>query len=217
MLAYAFLGKKRTLIRHNELDIKITQNLWPTLRGLRNPELSGELKKRVCARAAGLYFLCRKYMPEVVVETGVKYGRSSSFILQALEDNGKGRLYSIDLPNAEYSGKDEVHSDELESGLSTGFLVSHRLGSNWDLRIGDAKSELPSLLDSVGMIDFFYHDSMHTYEHMTFEMNLAWSHLRKGGVLTVDDPDWNDAFRDFAAKVERPLDMLRGVGIIEKL
>lgn len=155
-------------------------------------------------------------MPEVVVETGVKYGRSSSFILQALEDNGKGKLYSIDLPNVKYVSKGEVHSDELESGLSTGFLVPERLRKNWDLRLGDARLELPSLLNSVGLIDFFYHDSIHTYEHMSFEMNLAWAHLRKGGLLIVDDPDWNDALKDFSAKVGQQPGLFRGVGIVEK-
>ena len=50
-----------------------------------------------------LYFLVRELKPEKIIETGVHRGVSSLFILQALEDNGKGELYSIDLPLAEYN------------------------------------------------------------------------------------------------------------------
>ena len=49
-----------------------------------------------------LYFLIRELKPEKIIETGVHRGVSSLFILQALEDNEKGELYSIDLPLAEY-------------------------------------------------------------------------------------------------------------------
>ena len=43
-----------------------------------------------------LYHLCRILKPKNVIETGVAYGISSSYILQALEDNKFGKLYSID-------------------------------------------------------------------------------------------------------------------------
>jgi predicted O-methyltransferase YrrM len=39
----------------------------------------------------------RKIKPKIVVETGVSFGITSSFILQAMEENGFGTLYSIDL------------------------------------------------------------------------------------------------------------------------
>jgi len=44
-----------------------------------------------------LYAMVRALKPEVVVETGVANGVSSSFILKALDRNSRGRLYSIDL------------------------------------------------------------------------------------------------------------------------
>jgi predicted O-methyltransferase YrrM len=43
------------------------------------------------------YILMRKIKPKIVVETGVSFGITSSFILQAMEENGFGTLYSIDL------------------------------------------------------------------------------------------------------------------------
>lgn len=44
-----------------------------------------------------LYVLARALKPEVVVETGVANGISSSFILKALDENARGRLCSVDL------------------------------------------------------------------------------------------------------------------------
>ena len=40
-----------------------------------------------------------------VVETGVAHGVTSRFILEALERNGRGFLWSIDLPPLEKVGK----------------------------------------------------------------------------------------------------------------
>lgn len=42
---------------------------------------------------------CKGEKPERVIETGVARGASSQAILQALEENRKGHLYSIDMPN----------------------------------------------------------------------------------------------------------------------
>lgn len=45
-----------------------------------------------------LYLTVRLIKPETIVETGVSSGSSSAYILRALYDNQKGKLYSIDLP-----------------------------------------------------------------------------------------------------------------------
>lgn len=50
-----------------------------------------------------VYAIVRVLKPEIVVETGVASGLSSAYILQALEENRKGKLYSIDLPAREGS------------------------------------------------------------------------------------------------------------------
>jgi predicted O-methyltransferase YrrM len=43
-----------------------------------------------------LYALCKIIKPKTIVETGVAYGLSTSYILQALYENKTGTLYSID-------------------------------------------------------------------------------------------------------------------------
>ncbi|MEM4483260.1 MAG: hypothetical protein QXS19_05035 [Candidatus Methanomethylicia archaeon] len=52
-------------------------------------------------KAPLLYCLIRLIRPAIVVETGVASGIFSLSILQALNCNDYGHLYSIDLPNVE--------------------------------------------------------------------------------------------------------------------
>ena len=121
-----------------------------------------------------LYYLVRALRPRIVVETGVCYGASSSYILEALAANGYGELYSIDLGNT----KDEPPSD---------FFVPRRLHRRWHLCIGDSKHLLLPLLRRLREIDLFHHDSLHTYEHMMWEYETAFPYLSPRGVLSSHD------------------------------
>ena len=147
-----------------------------------------------------LYALVRVVKPRIIVETGVAAGVSSSFLLAALARNGEGELHSIDLPDHEEAyfptlGKKPIAV--LPPGESVGFLIPEALRSRWHLHQGNTRVLLPSVLDSLGNIDIFLHDSEHTYEMMMFEFETVWPHLRPGGLLLSDDVDWNDSFPDF--------------------
>jgi hypothetical protein len=144
-------------------------------------------------RAPTFYVVCRILMPEVVVETGVADGFSSSFILQALEKNSRGHLYSIDLPNQA--------GQELASGRSTGWLVPDVLRRRWTLRIGSSVEILPELAAKLPKIDIFYHDSDHRYDHMMFEFQQMQAQISAGGLLLCDDITENSAFREFCASL----------------
>ena len=121
-----------------------------------------------------LYVLVRAARPEIVVETGVLYGASSCHILAALDANGAGQLHSIDLGTrpGEPSHDSFVHPN---------------LTWRWNYIEGDVRTELPRLLDDLGQIDMFYHDSVHTFEHMTWEYHTASVRLRHNGVLASHD------------------------------
>jgi predicted O-methyltransferase YrrM len=121
-----------------------------------------------------LYLLVRAARPHVVVDTGVLYGASSAHILAALAQNGRGRLYSIDI------GRDPREPPHE-------FFVPEEFRPQWELIIGDSRRELPSLLSRVPAIDMFHHDSLHTFEHMTWEFETAMPHLSPNGVLSSDD------------------------------
>lgn len=121
-----------------------------------------------------LYLAIRAARPQSVVETGVLYGASSAHILAALEHNGEGTLYSIELGR-------EPHEPPHD------FLVPPTLKKRWKLIIGDSRRELPTLLRRLKAIDFFHHDSAHTFDHMRWEYETAFRRLRPGGVLSSDD------------------------------
>jgi|TARA_B110000438_G_C15739538_1_gene617830 predicted O-methyltransferase YrrM len=150
-----------------------------------------------------LYFLVRKLKPNLIIETGVHRGVSSLFILQALKDNNKGELYSIDLPLAKYDTDSGESTKSLLAPEKVGICIINKLKERWNLILGDSKKELPKLLSSVQSCDMFIHDSKHTYEHMEWEFNIVWSNLNQNGVLVSDDTNWNSSFRDFASKVGR--------------
>jgi len=129
-----------------------------------------------------LYALCRKIRPDIVVETGVASGVSSSYILCSLEKNKSGMLYSIDLT--------------WQEGQS-GWIIPNNLRDRWQLITGRSSDELPPLLDKLKTIDIFLHDSEHTYRNMSFEYQTAWGHLRSGGLLLSHNIDANDAYPSF--------------------
>ena len=160
--------------------------------------------------AINLYALLRKTRPDVVVETGVCNGFSSAFILAALEQNGAGRLYSIDLP--EVAGVtppgtfwESKLGAAIPAGEEPGWIIPDRLRSRWRLTLGRTQDVLPPLLAELGTIDCFFHDSEHSYECMSFEFAAAWPALRAGGTLVADDFLWNDALPAFSREHARPM------------
>jgi predicted O-methyltransferase YrrM len=199
-----------TLIDH--LEVRATE-FWDTVQG-ETPRGQRYNTGRVTGRdgydeGLRLYRLLRDVRPQVAVETGVCNGVSTAFLLLALEDNGTGELHSIDLP--------EVAGEEYEEGTfwdgkggavippgkEPGWMVPPELGERWELVLGRSQDELPPLLDRVGQIDFFMHDSEHSYECMSFEFRTAWPALREGGVLVADDVNVNPAWAEFTGEVGR--------------
>lgn len=144
-----------------------------------------------------LYVLVRAMKPALVVETGVAAGISSAVILKAMAVNGGGELYSIDLPFYEPS---QVNFETTQKE-KPGWIIPAHLGGRWHFVEGASHDVLKPLMERLGNVDIFFHDSLHTYENMMEEYETAWPSLRKGGLLLSDNIDWNDAFHDFARRV----------------
>lgn len=136
--------------------------------------------------------------PEIVVETGVAHGLTSRVILEGLHRNGKGHLWSIDLPAVDSA----VHCE-------IGMAVPEDLRPRWSYLRGTARERLPGLLATLGTIDLFVHDSLHTGRNQRFELEHAWVTLQAGGAVVVDDIDHSLAFRSFVAEA-RPRTWLAG-------
>lgn len=164
-----------------------------------------------------LYALCRYLRPRVVVETGVGLGTSSLFILQALADNGVGKLYSIDQPYARYQSDAGIVIDESAYCVHSdrpGMLVPAKLYDRWKLLLGKSHELLPVLCERLSHLDFFFHDSEHTYQNMFQEYTHVWPHLRACGVLASHDVEWNTAFQDFADTILKQPIVSHNVGLI---
>jgi Methyltransferase domain len=129
------------------------------------------------------YMACRALRPDIVIETGVAYGVTTSFILAALGENGRGVLHSVDLPPLGHKADDFV-----------GYAVPHRWRAAWVLHRGFSRQILPMLLPELGKVDLFCHDSLHTYRNMLFEFNCVMPWLPPRAAILSDDIEKNSAF-----------------------
>lgn len=154
---------------------------------------------------ASLYALIRKYKPKTIVETGVHYGLSTTIFLNALKENDKGKLISIDACSQ--------HPDKI------GCYVPEELKDRWLFIKGKSQDVLPKL--DLQSIDMFVHDSDHCYKTMTFEYEWAVQKVNKGFIVTHDIGASN-AFYDFAKKYKFKIYLIKtsrnkqfGLGIVK--
>lgn len=187
--------------RELRAEPRFLESINESIRGV--PEFSGkefvhpeELRPYRCM----LYLFTRAIRPGTFVETGVHNGLGSAFILLAMHRNGSGILHSVDLPPAEQFILDQGNRT-MPQGSTSGWLIPRYLRDRHRLHIGRAQEELPRLLSEMGSLDVFLHDSDHSYQHMMFEMGLAWDYVNRGGWLLCDNIEANSAWTDFTAGV----------------
>jgi len=128
-----------------------------------------------------LYALVRKLKPEVMLETGVERGCTTTIFLYALHMNQKGKLISID-----YCGQHPTW---------VGMYVPEDLKYRWQFIKGKTCNILPTIKDKV---DIFFHDSEHTYDNMYYEYQWANKNVVDKGLILSHDIGANNAFFDFA-------------------
>jgi predicted O-methyltransferase YrrM len=158
-----------------------------------------------------LYWLVRQVKPNKVLQCGACNGLSSSFMMLALAKNGPaGTLSIIDMPpvfdptDPDWTEEGTAHGVCIPEGKTTAWMVPDIYRDRLDIWTGDAKDLLPKMVNEIEKIDFFYHDSDHTYRHMMFEFQEAKRKLTKGGVIVADDISWNASLWDFADKFGVP-------------
>jgi predicted O-methyltransferase YrrM len=141
-----------------------------------------------------LYFLTRWLRPERAVETGVSAGWSSAAVLQALECNGGGRLWSSDLNYARRGIGD--------FGAYNGIMVNEGLRHRWTLHTDGDRANLPAILgDLDGEIQLFHYDSDKSYEGREWAFGQVIPRLSQDAVVVVDDIDDNDHFIDLVRRL----------------
>jgi hypothetical protein len=141
-------------------------DLWPQVineleaKGIRpGPESFQFWNDGDAGLARTIWCLTRHLRPKKVVETGVAHGVTSRFILEALNRNGDGYLWSIDLPPLERVWRSQV-----------GAAVDDRHSDRWSYIKGSSRRRLPKLLSRLGQIDLFIHDSLHSERNVRFEL-----------------------------------------------
>lgn len=115
-----------------------------------------------------LYSLTRMIKPNFVLETGTHIGISSSFIGQALKDNEKGKLVTLEIELSHLT-----NARHLWDKIGIEAYVSGYLSRSLEYEIGDQE------------IDFLFLDSE---PQLRFDEFLRfWPHLRQGGFIAIHD------------------------------
>ncbi len=112
------------------------------------------------------YLLLRHTRPEKVVEIGAYHGWSTTWILRALRDNGRGHLHSFDLIAA---SRRHVPSD---------------LAGRWNLTEGDARTAGGELLWRA---DYLFIDADHGRRFARWYLTHLLPELRAGVPVSVHD------------------------------
>ena len=146
-----------SLEEHLDNFIKVKKNLkWPSVE---NPYLlEYGLTKLICRL---LSTICSLTKPEIVLETGVANGFSSSYILQALNLSNSGKLISIDgifLP--------------WQTEKKIGQAIPPELKKRHTLIIGKSLDKLKIVFEKIGQVDIFLRDSDHTYDNVIKELTF---------------------------------------------
>jgi hypothetical protein len=104
-----------------------------------------------------IWCLIRHQRPTKIVETGVAHGVTSRIILEALNSNGGAHLWSIDYPPLDTTWHAQI-----------GIAVGNRFADRWTYIKGSSRRRLSGLLSSLGPIDLFVHDSLHSTNNVRF-------------------------------------------------
>ncbi len=141
-------------------------------------------------QGALLYLLVRAARPRRVVETGVRPGYSTAWLLAALDANREGELTS--LGPGPVSGRISGVSN-----VTVGQFVPPALRSRWTLALGNTEDRLRDILAAARGVDLFFYDNGPEAARARFELRAAWEALSERGILLAHHVDANTAWADF--------------------
>ena len=119
-----------------------------------------------------------------LLETGVAYGWSSLAFLSAAEQNGRGRLISVDRPYPDGAGTAFV-----------GVAVDASLRKRWHIiQEPDRNGLYKAIAAFPDGIDIAHYDSDKSYRGRCFGYRLIWNALKPDGIFISDDIQDNMAF-----------------------
>jgi predicted O-methyltransferase YrrM len=181
---------------------RLTGTSPTALAGFRRELRESDLPDLLLQRGAGLafarelpqgsllYLLVRAARPERIVETGVRPGYSTAWMLAALDANGAGELTSLG-PGPTAGRAVGVRE------IGVGQFVAPSLRSRWTLALGNTEDRLRAILQSSPRIDLFFYDNGPDEARARFELRAAWEALSDRGLLLAHHVDANGAWADF--------------------
>ncbi len=144
---------------------------------------------RELPQGALLYLLVRALRPRRIVETGVRPGYSTAWLLAGLEANRAGELISLG-PGPTVGRASGVND------VTVGQFVAPALRARWTLVLGNSENRLEELL-SAGPLDLYFYDNGPDASRARFELRSAWPALSDRGVLLAHHVDSNSAWTEF--------------------
>jgi predicted O-methyltransferase YrrM len=141
-------------------------------------------------QAGLLYLLIRTQRPLRVIETGVRPGYTTAWILAALEANGAGTLHSL-------GPGPTAHRIQSVRDVTVGQFVPPALRGRWTLVLGNTEDNLRELLTAQRPVDLFLYDNGPDADRARFELHSAWAALSPRGILLAHHVDANPAWAQF--------------------
>lgn len=181
---------------------RLTGASAPELQRFRRELLGSNLPDTLLDRGAGvaftrelpqgalLYLVVRAARPTRVVETGVRPGYSTAWILAALDANAQGELTS--LGPGPTTGRASGVRD-----VSVGQFVPPSLRTRWTLALGNSEDRLREILANSNGVDLFFYDNGPVASRARFELRAAWEALSPRGILLAHHIEANSAWADF--------------------
>ncbi len=192
------------LLRHaaEERIVALTGASSSEVRGFLRDLAGSELPDQLIGRGAGLpfaqelpqgallYLVVRAQRPDHVVETGVRPGYSTAWLLAGLDANRHGELTSIGPgPTA---GRSAAVRD-----VSVGQFVPPALRTRWTLVLGNTEETVTRTLGGRTDVDLFLYDNGPELQRARFELRSAWGALSRRGILLAHHIDANTAWSEF--------------------
>ena len=137
-----------------------------------------------------LYFLTKKFNPEIIIETGVAAGYSSNAFLAGMHENQKGTLFSSDLPYLRESNPEKY----------IGLLVEEKYKYRWRLFLKGDSENIKEIKKEIKSVDFFHYDSDKSYLGRQKTLYAIKPLLKKNSILLIDDIQDNCFFHDLVLK-----------------
>ena len=137
------------------------------------------------ATAYFLYSLVRLIQPDVVIEIGTAKGNSTISIGQALKDNGRGKLYTMD-PNEHDIVNIAIKKSHLKKYIN--YIIDY------------SNNVIPKL--NLTKADFVFIDGDHSYESVKKDFELVKNLIPKGGCVVFHDSIWFEGPRRVVKEIK---------------